>query len=193
MTLQVQFTTIIYMILGGIYLGIALETFRRFSSIWQHHKFLVYCLEICFWLMQTVILFYILYLANHGELRFYIFISGLLGFSMYQAIFRTLYQKLLEHLIYFSLQFYYFCKRVIQILIISPINWVLTMIFIVANFILLLVFNILKIIFLPIKWIGKFIYFLLPKKIQEIVSKTPQLYSIIKNTWFKWVKYIMRR
>lgn len=193
MTLQVQFITITYMIFGGIYLGIALETFRRFSPMWKHHKFLVYCFEICFWLMQTVILFYILYRANNGELRFYVFIACLLGFSMYKAIFASSYQKLLEYIIQFNIKFYRFCKRVIEVMIISPIKWVFSLLLKLASFILMLVFNIIKVLLLPFQWIGKFIYFLLPKRIQQIINKSPQIYSIMKNTFIKWTKYLKRR
>lgn len=193
MTLQVQFTTITYMLLGGIYLGIALETFRRFSPLWKHNKFLVYCLEICFWLLQTLILFYVLYLANSGELRFYVFIACLLGFSMYQALFASAYKKILEYMIRFSLKFYHFCRRVVQLTIFTPIKWIFTLIVFVGNSILTLVFSIVKVLFLPIKWLSKLIYFLLPEKLKKKVNKTPQFYSIIKNTCKKWMRFFKRR
>lgn len=193
MTLEVQFTTITYMILGGIYVGLALETFRRFSPIWQHNRFLVYCLEIFFWLIQTAILFYILYRANNGELRFYVFIACLLGFSMYQAIFASSYKKLLERVIQFVKISYRFFRKTIQMVIIVPIQWIMTLFLKIVNLILLLILYIVKTLFLPIRWIGKLIYFLLPKKIQHFINKLPQTYSIIKNTLMKWAKYMMRR
>src|SRR5690625_2178939 len=211
MTLQVQFSTIVYMILGGIYinnresykqswriehmilggiyLGMALETFRRLSPAWKHNKVLTYCLEISFWLMQTIILFYILYLANKGEMRFYVFIAGLLGFSIYQAIVATFYRKVLEFTIGLSLKLLFFCKKTIQILMIIPIMWLINLFLSIINFILLLVFKIVKIILIPVQWLSKLIYSLLPKKIKQLINKTPQFYSIIKYTCIKWTKY----
>src|SRR5699024_4293439 len=99
MTLHVQLLTMIFMVLSGLYLGMALETFRRFSPLWRKNKFLVYFLEICFWLVQTLIIFYVLYRVNAGELRLYIFVACLLGFATYQALIASLYKRLLEQVV----------------------------------------------------------------------------------------------
>jgi len=193
MTLQVQFLTMIYMVFGGIYLGIALETFRRFSPIWRNNKFLVYCLEVCFWLIQTIVLFYILYRVNNGELRVYVFIACFLGFSIYQVLFVTLYKQLLEHMISLFLALYRFCKKVIQALLISPIIWVISAMIMIIKSVLLLFLKIVKIVCYPILWLSKLIFFLLPKRFRNILYKTPRMYSIIKNTFTKWSKYFKRR
>src|SRR5690625_5859173 len=75
MTLNVQFLTMLFMVVSGFYLGIALETFRRFSPLWRHRPVLVYIFEVSFWLIQTFIIFYVLYKVNAGELRVYIFLA----------------------------------------------------------------------------------------------------------------------
>jgi len=143
--------------------------------------------------METVILFYVLFLANNGELRFYVFIACLLGFSIYQAIFAPFYKKVLEYIIHLSKKLYQFCTKVIHVLMITPIKWLVMTISAIVKFALLLILNILKILILPVLWISKFIYLLLPEKIQQIINKLPQMYSIIKNTCIKWMKYIKRR
>src|SRR5690625_1760968 len=85
MTLDTQFLTMIFMVLGGLYLGIAKDTFRRFSPYWKNKRFINYAMEICFWLTQTFLLFYVLFRINGGELRFYVFLACLLGYAMFQA------------------------------------------------------------------------------------------------------------
>src|SRR5690625_2595285 len=118
MTLQVQFLTMISMIIGGFYLGMARDTFRRFSSYWSQRKFLRYFFEVSFWMIQAFLMFYILYRVNAGELRAYIFIACMLGFSIYQVVFAVLYKKILEIIIRILLITYRFCMKVIQIFII---------------------------------------------------------------------------
>ncbi len=193
MTLQEQFTTITYMVLAGIYLGMALETFRRFSPIFKQRKVLVYCLEVCFWLMQTFILFYILYLANYGELRLYVFLACLLGFSIYKALLAPSYQKILEFLIRLILWIYELMKKIIRLLLINPIKWLLSVLLKILLGFLTVVIFLIKLFFLPIKWLGQLIYWLLPEKIQQFFNKFPQFYSIIKNTIKKWLKFFKGR
>lgn len=193
MTLQEQFTTITYMIFAGIYLGMTLETYRRFSPIWKHRKVLVYCLEVCFWLIQTFILFYLLYLANYGELRLYVFIACLLGFSIYKALLAPSYQKILESIIQFIIWIYQLVRKVIQLFIIAPIQWLFGMLLKILQGLVIVIFALLKLFFLPIKWLGQLIYWLLPKKMQQFFNKFPHFYSIMKNTLKKWLKFFKRR
>src|SRR5690625_3097491 len=99
MTLDVQFMIMISMILGGIYLGVALETFRRFSRAWEKNTILLYIMEICFWLIQSFVLFYILFRVNGGEIRVYVILAGCLGFAIYIALVASFYIRILDRFI----------------------------------------------------------------------------------------------
>src|SRR5690625_7945616 len=74
-------------------------------------------------MLQTVIVFYLLYIINIGELRFYLFIAFLLGVSIYQVIFAPLYQRLLQRIITSLKRIFLFCWRVLFILLIKPSCW----------------------------------------------------------------------
>lgn len=124
MTLSTQFLTLITMALSGFYLGIAQETFRRFTVYWKGRLFLTYFLEILFWMMQAGILFYILYRVNQGELRIYIVLASLFGFSAYQALAKQVYKRLLERLIRIFKAIYQGIEKLIKILLISPLRWI---------------------------------------------------------------------
>src|SRR5699024_11617458 len=87
------------MVLGGMYLGLVNETFRRFTPLWQRSVFLRYSLEILFWLGQTRLLYYLLYMINYGELRFYLFIALFFGFSIYMALLEKIYTRILDFII----------------------------------------------------------------------------------------------
>src|SRR5690625_1046895 len=191
MTLQVQFITMISMIIGGFYLGIARDTYLRFSPYWRQRIFLRYFFEIAFWMGQTLLLFYVLYRVNAGELRVYVFIACMLGFSIYKVIFSLLYKRVLEMIIRTLFMIYQFCKKVIRIFIITPIRGILYLILLLFQFIISILFFVVKLIFIPIRWTLGLAFSLLPKKIQKIIRKLEEFYSIMKNTRIKWIKNIL--
>ncbi|XKF67500.1 spore cortex biosynthesis protein YabQ [Virgibacillus necropolis] len=186
--------TMLAMVLGGFYLGMILDTFRRASPHWKNSVFLSYLMETIFWFSQTLLLFYILYRVNSGELRFYVFVACLLGFATYQALAATAYKKLLEHMIQLALSVYRFFAKAIRVLIVTPIVFVFSLLFSAISYTLQVLFIVLltiaKIIFAPFKWIFMLIYGLLPEVIKNYLHKIAGFYSTMENISKKWLKYI---
>ena len=193
MTLHVQFTTMIVMIVGGFYLGIALETFRRLSITWQKRLIWTYCLEILFWVSHAFILFYMLYRVNAGEIRVYVILACLLGFSKYQALAAPLYKRLLEHIIHLFRRLFQLIKNTIYYMLVIPIRWIIMALWAIILVHVKVIFSMIKVVLTPIRWVLYLIYQSLPKKITEKVDKLPEFYSIIKSTSLKWLKFIWRR
>ncbi len=110
-----------------------------------------------FWLTQTMLLYYVLFRVNSGELRFYVFLACLLGFSMYQGLAARPYKAFLEHIIRMVAAAYRFCKRTVQVLVIIPVKWLFQLITVIAVFILSTLATILrwlvKIIAVPLFWL----------------------------------------
>ncbi|WP_404456533.1 spore cortex biosynthesis protein YabQ [Virgibacillus necropolis] len=171
-----------------------LDTFRRASPHWKNSVFLSYLMETIFWFSQTLLLFYILYRVNSGELRFYVFVACLLGFATYQALAATAYKKLLEHMIQLALSVYRFFAKAIRVLIVTPIVFVFSLLFSAISYTLQVLFIVLltiaKIIFAPFKWIFMLIYGLLPEVIKNYLHKIAGFYSTMENISKKWLKYI---
>src|SRR5699024_8882996 len=71
---------------GRSLLGYSQRYLPPVSPYWKNKWFINYVMEICFWLTQTFLLFYVLFRINGGELRVYVFLACLLGFAMYQAL-----------------------------------------------------------------------------------------------------------
>ncbi len=190
MTLHVQFATMFTMIAGGFYLGLAKDTLRRFSRLWEGRTFFAYGIEISFWLMNTSILFYLLYLVNAGELRLIIFIACFFGYAMYQALASNIYKRLLEVCIRWATTCFRWITKVVSLLFIRPIRAILRFVKKCILSLLLLIGTIglflLRILYLPIKWFGKGVYQLLPEKISKKLPKREQICSIIKNISKKW-------
>lgn len=178
------------MTLSGIYLGMALDTFRRFTPYWKGNIFLTYLMEICFWMMQAIIIFYVLFRVNSGEVRFYIIIAVALGFSMYQVFAANLYKRILERLIRIIASIYQFIKRVIEVLIVQPIKWlvmvIITILIAVLNALQKIVFFTLKLLFAPIRWLLKIIYTILPESFKKYLNVLAGFCSKIKNIISKW-------
>lgn len=197
MTLDVQFITMLSMIAGGFYLGIALDTFRRLSVTWKHRVFLKYFMEISFWLTQTLLLYYVLFQVNSGELRFYVFIAVLLGFAMYQAAAAKTYKQLLEHMISISIQVYQFLEKMVKIIIIAPIKFIFQLIMTVIVFTLKILLNMIRyslsIVLIPIFWIVRMIFGMLPQTIQKKLHKIAGFYSTIENTFKKWINNLISK
>ena len=187
MSLNVQFLTMIAMVLSGFYLGMALETFRRFSPYWKSNVFLTYFFEITFWLSQTFILFYVLYRVNAGELRVYVFIACLLGFSIYHVIAVNVYKKLLEHIVGIVSRILSLLNNILFILVINPLKWVLYILLTLAQFVFTFLYYLLKTILLPVRWVLKSLKKLLPKKTQHIITKWGRFYSIMISKWKTWI------
>ncbi|MFD1849252.1 spore cortex biosynthesis protein YabQ [Oceanobacillus bengalensis] len=194
MTLSVQFLTMITMVLSGLYLGVVLETFRRFTIYWKRKIVLTYFLEVCFWLTQTLIIFYVLYRINAGEIRFYVILACLLGFSIYQVFAAKLYKALLEQIIRIIAAIYRFCERLVQVLIITPVIWIVmalvTLLLGIFRLLSKVLLFTLKLLFAPIWWILKGIYNLLPQKIKNYFLQIAGFYSKMKNIVNKWLKEI---
>lgn len=196
MTLEVQFTIMISMVLGGVYLGLALETHRRLFNHLSRLLF-IYAMEITFWMTQAFILFYILYRVNGGEIRFYNILAVLLGFSMYQVFMATIYKKTLEKLIVSFTNVYKFVAQVINIILIKPVMFlfqlIITCLLFLFNSLFFILSFLIGIIMAPLRWALKYIYKLLPGRFQRYLYKIIDFYSIIKNTCKKVVIFLKRK
>lgn len=192
MTVHDQTYMMLYLLLIGIYFGAAYETHQRISHLWRPRTFLVYCLEICFWIFHTAIFFYLLFVMNDGELRLYFFLTCLLGLSIYQVFFSTLYQKVLEYILQGLKKSFSGFKRLIEIFLITPIRWIFRMIFALFLFLGTTLWKIVKFILKPLYKMVQALFTLLPEKTREKLHKVPRFYSIMVETVQKLVGYFKR-
>lgn len=121
MTLSTQFLTMLSMIGMGALFGVMLDTYQRFLQRPKRKSWIVFINDLLFWIIQALFVFYVLFLANNGELRFYIFIALLCGFAAYQSLLRDIYRKLLELLITAVVAVYRFIKGAIHLLVYKPV------------------------------------------------------------------------
>lgn len=207
MTLSTQFLTMLAMVGMGSCFGAALDTYNRFLQRSKRKSWIVFFNDVLFWLLQGLIIFYVLFLVNKGELRFYIFIALLCGFAAYQSLLKGSYLRLLEIVVNMIISIYQFTLKTFNLLIYRPVySLIVTLISLIVllgkgilgllRIIYKILFFILKVLLTPFKWLGQFIWYLLPKKIKKIVEKLynkmagylRQIKKLINSTISKWKK-----
>ena len=188
MTLNIQLMTMGSMIVSGIYLGIAFETYRKLTMWWRQYSVFKFICDLAFSLSQTVIIFYVLYQVNDGQLRIYVFLACLLGFSMYVVFLKKIYIWLLNKIFKFISALFYGVYNLINLIIITPIVNIIKFFYKVLKYILnglvvLLENTLLKVL----KKLILYLYSLFSPSWLEKKSQIEKKYSIIKNTLsLKW-------
>jgi spore cortex biosynthesis protein YabQ len=207
MTLTTQFLTMLSMAAMGSYLGAAIDTYNRFLFRSKRKSWLVFLNDIFFWILQGLIFFYVLFVVNQGELRFYIFLAILCGFAAYQSLLKRGYARVLEIIISMVISIYRYAVKIFLMLIYRPIVSLLlgcvslvTIIgkglFVLVKWTIQVIWVIMKFVLTPVKWLLILFWNLLPKHIKKTVEKLYNkfagyyqvLKNTIKNVLSKWKK-----
>lgn len=83
MSLHIQFVTFGMMFAGGAMLGSIFDVYRVVSLRMSFPRWLTAVFDVCYWILAAVLLFRLLYEANGGQLRFFVFLAILLGGLIY--------------------------------------------------------------------------------------------------------------
>lgn len=190
MTLTTQFVTILSMIGGGIVVGAALDTFERFFHKRNKKSWFEIVYQLGFWLCQAAFLFYLLYLANYGELRIYVFVAIVCGFAMYRSLLQKVYLKLLETSVRIMTSVLGVLKKLGYYFIIWPIRTLVIMIssllLVVYRIVLKGIFLLFLVIIYPIRLILIGFWRLLPKNAKNYLRYLAGFWDKIKNTINQW-------
>lgn len=182
MTLSTQFLTMISMIGMGSLFGMMLDTYQRFLQRSKRKHWLVFINDVLFWAIQALLIFYMLFLVNKGEIRFYIFIALLCGFAAYQSLMKTIYLRLLEKVIFSFISMYKFMKKVVYFLLYKPVRGLIQLVIFIILFLGRGLITLVKFLFqvlllfigLILGLLGKILLLfwkLLPKGIKNFVEK----------------------
>ncbi|OCA80684.1 spore cortex biosynthesis protein YabQ [Bacillus sp. FJAT-27225] len=201
MTLNVQFMTMAAMILSGIGFGMMLDTYQRFLNRPKRKSWIAFINDILFWTVQALVIFYVLFLVNRGEIRFYIFLALLCGFAAYQALVKGFYLWFLNAMLHVIQQIWRFIVKLVSMLVFKPIiglfQLALGLVFFLgkavissARFLLKALLKFIKIIFfLPVSKVFLLVWKLLPKGIKKTVEK---IYNKVAG-FFKKAKNVYKR
>lgn len=190
MSLTVQLQTMLVMVAMGGWLGIAIDTYSRLIRGRHWNKWITVINDSLFWILQGLFVFFVLLQINEGEMRFYILLALLCGYSCYRALLYTIYIKVLEAIIQGIIKTYKFIKSAIFILVINPTKEILKFVYklcmMLLSFLITVIFFLLKVIYTPFLWGGKGIWRLMPKeKLQKIKNKLG-FFTKMKNYIKRW-------
>ncbi|WP_191559236.1 spore cortex biosynthesis protein YabQ [Metabacillus idriensis] len=207
MTLSTQILTMLSMIGSGCFIGASLDTYGRFLMRPKRAKWVVFINDILFWLVQGLLLFYVLLSVNEGEFRIYILLALVCGFAAYQCLIKGVYLALLEFLIKCVVTVYktilkmgnfFLIKPIIAIfkITITMISGLVIFLWNLLKWIAKLVFLIVKIVLTPLFWILKGMWRFVPASIRNFFyrffKKIAGFYEKIKNMsgnlWISWKK-----
>jgi len=90
-SLESQVYAFVVTVLIGLMMGICYDFYRVTKGIIRPGKFFVYLGDLLFWVVSTLIVFFMLLIGNWGEFRFYVLVGALVG--------ALLYFKLLSHFV----------------------------------------------------------------------------------------------
>lgn len=182
MSLTTQFYTMLAMFGMGSWVGAALDTYGRFLKRPLRARWVVFINDFLFWIVQGLILFYLLLLVNEGELRVYIFLAVLCGYAAYQSLLKKIYLRILDRLIQTSISIYNLVINIGQAIIIKPIvllfQFVITILLGVFKFLwsfikwaFQLLYSFVKIILAPVRLLLRIIWNITPSSIRNFIIK----------------------
>jgi spore cortex biosynthesis protein YabQ len=197
MSLNIQFLTMLAMIGMGGYLGATLDTYNRFLQRSKRNRWFVFIYDFLFWILQALVIFYVLLQINEAELRIYIFLAILCGYAAYQSLLRLLYLKVLEQCIRLVISCYRILANVFTIIAIRPFFMLIKGLMMILLFVLQIIQKVLdicmKIVVGILLFFGRLLWRFVPKKgkvfLQKyagILKKTTNIRIVMKKWWGKF-------
>lgn len=196
MSLTTQFYTMLAMVGMGSWIGAALDTYGRFLKRPLRARWVVFINDFMFWVVQGLILFYVLLLVNEGELRIYIFLAVLCGYAAYQSLLKRAYLRILEQMIKTSISFYRIFINIGQAMVIRPIRALIQLIIVILlgtlkvlwsllKWAFQFLYSLVKILLVPVRWIFMLFWKLIPKRTRGFLTinimKTAGYFKKIQN------------
>lgn len=123
MSLDIQFQLMIHVTLYGMFVGITYDCFRLFKDELKN-QIVQYIIMISFWLIQFPLTFVYIYQVNEGIFHLYILPFLFIGAWCYFKFMRQNLHNDLENLGISIFVILNFIKKLVNILVISPILFI---------------------------------------------------------------------
>jgi spore cortex biosynthesis protein YabQ len=142
-TLHAQFVTLFMMFSSGLALGVLFDMFR---VLFGKFKFLVPLLDILYWIVATILVFWLLLYSNEGQLRVFIFLGIGIGICFYFALLSRATIWLIKLFIRIVLVMFQFLRNVVEIIIIKPLVGIYRLVLLILGFLLALAVFLYKLV-----------------------------------------------
>ena len=111
--------------IGGVLMGIIFDFFRIIRKIKKHGDILTAIEDILFWIISSVLVFFIVLYFNSGEIRWYIFVALVIGSVLYYLTISSFLRKIVLWIISFLIKIIKFLIKSITfpfIFILKPLK-----------------------------------------------------------------------
>ncbi len=99
-SLESQLFSFVVTLLMGITIGILFDFYNVAKGVIRPRKAGTYLGDFLFWVITTIVVFFMLLIGNWGELRFYVIIGILAGLLFYLKLLSRVVIKILLYIIY---------------------------------------------------------------------------------------------
>lgn len=146
MTLHIQFLTMGMMFASGTGLGIIFDVYRVLTGQLRVPRWLISILDLIYWTLATFLVFQVLYSSNQGQLRLFVFIGLFAGATFYWAFLRVGTVRVIMTLLKICRWLIDFGKKLIEIFIVTPIQWFYKCLLLLISFLAALALFVYKIV-----------------------------------------------
>lgn len=175
MSLVIQFQTMFAMVTMGLVIGMNIDFYHRLTFKWIRAWWTRAVFDLVFWVIQALLVFYVLLSVNEGELRIYIYLALAIGFVGYRKVGRKSFLKNMERgfaFVHWVFRFVCTCVRVIFIL---PVKFILKQMATLGMIGLTLLLNLLhlifKLLFFPLQLAGRSLFPIFKRFIPSIILR----------------------
>lgn len=162
MSLQVQFITMGYMFGSGLILGVLYDVYRVVSMRVRLPRWTIPLIDFAYWIAATVIVFYLLYYSNLGQVRVFIYLAVFSGISFYFALLSMMICKLLQGIANILVWLYRLIVRIMTVLVVRPavmlyriLVRILVVLFGLLIAIIVFIGKIVLQLLYPLRWLGR--------------------------------------
>ncbi|MBO8164884.1 MAG: spore cortex biosynthesis protein YabQ [Brevibacillus sp.] len=134
MSIAVQLQTIALMSACGALMGMGFDTYQLFRRRWRIPAWLIFVLDVSFWVTSVLLVFAVLQRVNDGVVRWPIFLGIIAGAWLYFVLGSKSYTQFLLSVIKFVKWLYLTIMKIIDILIVQPILFVYKLLSILFGF-----------------------------------------------------------
>lgn len=122
MSLTDQFYAFFIMLLCGLILGISFDIYRVSARPLFRQRWILFIMDILYWVVSTFLIFRMLYVSNDGEIRLFVFLGVLLGAWGYFRYISSYIITIVESAIKMLRRLMIFGYQCIEIIILRPIR-----------------------------------------------------------------------
>jgi spore cortex biosynthesis protein YabQ len=124
-TLTEQWMTSFYMFLAGLSLGILYDFLRVTRRQIPAMRPLFWSLDVIYWISATIVICSLLYSANHGQFRIYIFLFVFIGGWLYFRWMSSFTMRFMVFLFQIFKKLFLIVIWPIQVMLWKPLRWII--------------------------------------------------------------------